>query len=213
MDKRYTDLMESYPEWFENLPGGIEILTDSARIKQVEREFQTKLGVIYEDDYILLLKDAVRFSDQTVAPYIRAYHKNSGGVSILVLCGDSILLLKHFRHSLRRWLWETPRGFGEKGQTISENARRELHEELGVAVTDVEFLGRLVPDAGIIGETVTLYVARIPAQSPITTEKHEGIQTTALFTKEAFQAAVVSGEILDGITIASVAYAEMKGFL
>lgn len=213
MDKKYRELMRERPELFANLSGGIEILTDPTLIEQMEREQGVTVGIVYEDEYLTLIKDAVRFADGVVGPYIRAYHKSSGGVSIAVLCGDKMLLLRHFRHSLRRWMWETPRGFGEAGQTTEQNAFRELYEELGVKPLTLTRLGVLTPDAGIIGEDVTLYLASIDADSPLVTEVHEGIERVALFTKEQIKAAILSGEITDGITVASLTYAELLGLI
>ena len=213
MDEKYVKLMTTRPELFCNLPGGIEILTSAEQISQVEQDYGMTVGVVYEDEYLTLIKDAVRFADGTVGPYIRAYHKNPGGVSVMVLCESKILLLRHFRHSLRRWMWETPRGFCEEGQTADQNALRELTEEIGVMPTKLQHLGTLVPDAGIIGESVQLYLARIAPDSAIVTEKHEGIEGAALFTKEQMEQAILSGEITDGITIASLTYATLQGLI
>ena len=209
---KYYDLMKKKPEWFRNLPNGIEILTDENEIASVEREYNTTIGVIYDDEYVIILKDAVRFPDGTKGPYIRTYHKHEGSVSILTIYKEKILLMKHFRHSLRDWLWETPRGFGEQNQSPLENATRELIEEIGSSPEKIRFLGQIVPDAGIVGQKITLYLAQIPTNSNIVTELHEGIQTFRLFTKNELKRAIASGEIIDGITIASIALAEYKGY-
>ena len=213
MDKKYKRLMSEVPKLFTNLPNGIEILTDTVDIERIEREYGISVGIVYEDEYLMLIKDAVRFTDGVEGPYIRAYHKNSGGASVLVLYGDKILLLKHFRHSLRNWLWETPRGFGESGQNSEENALRELEEELGLVVMEIYPLGLLYPDAGIIGEAVALYCVHVSPDTPIVTDNHEGISSVGLFTKEELYAAIISGEINDGITIASLTYAQLKGLI
>ena len=213
MDEKYKNIIKTHPELFANLPGGIEIIIDEALIHKMEMEYSTNVGIVYEDEYITLIKDAVRFADGVVGPYIRAYYKHSGGVSVMVLCEDKMLLLRHFRHSLRHWMWETPRGFGEFGQTSDENALRELYEEIGVTPMSIERLGMLVPDAGIIGESVTLYIARISPDSSIVTELHEGIERAAFFSKDQIKEAIVSGEITDGITIASLTYAELRGYI
>lgn len=213
MDKNYGNLMVEKPELFVNLPGGLEVITNAEHILQVERTFQTKLGIIYEDEYLILLKDAVRFPDDTVAPYIRAYHKHPGGVAVFVVNDGKILLIKHFRHSLRTWVWETPRGFCEENQSPTENALRELNEELGVFPISIDILGEVIPDAGIIGERITLFYAIIDSSDDMILEQHEGIKERRFFTKQEFKEAIVSGEIKDGITIASFTYAELKGLI
>ena len=213
MDKKYLEFLNSHPEWFINPEGGIEIITAPDLVREVEEKYHTSLGVIYEDDYLILLKDAVRFTDQVIAPYIRAYHKKPGGVSVLVICQGQLLLLKHFRHSLRTWLWETPRGFSESNQSPLENAMRELYEEIGVYTTNIEPLGVLAPDAGIIGERISLFYSIIEPDSLIRLEAHEGIFEHRLFSKQQVQAMIASGEITDGITISSLYMAELRGLL
>ena len=213
MNKNYLDFMKKRPELFVNVPHGIEIITDEAIISEIEHNLNTTVGILHEDPYIMLIRDAVRFPDGELGTYIRVYHRNTGGVSILVLCEDKVLLLKHFRHSLRNWLWETPRGFGEPGQTIEENAVRELYEEIGVRPLSIEHLGTLDPDAGVIGARINLFVARIAPDSKFIKETAEGIESVELFTKEQLKEAILAGEITDGITLSSLAYAKLKGII
>lgn len=213
MDKKYKQLIKERPELFKNISGGIEIITDEQLISRIEKDLTIDIGIIYQDEYMMLIKDLVRFSDGSLGPYTRVYHKNRGGVSVFVVCEDKILLLKHFRHSLRSWMWETPRGFGEAGQTTEQNALRELHEEIGVVPMDIVLLGTIFPDAGIVGERITLYCARIAPNSTITTETQEGIERADFFTKDQLKTAILSGEITDGITISSLVFAELKGLI
>ena len=213
MDEKYLRMLCEEPNLFKNLEGGIDIITDPKLINQIEKEHNTSIGVIYEDDYIILLKDAVRFADLKTGPYIRVYYKSHGGASIFVTYDDKILLIKHFRHSLRRWIWETPRGFTDAGESSAETAVREMSEELGVTVSTIEYLGDIFPDAGIIGEHVSLYCAKLNSCDKIRTEEHEGIKEIGLFSKEEFIAAIKSGEIADGITIASFTLATLKGVI
>ena len=131
----------------------------------------------------------------------------------MVVCGEKILLLKHFRHSLRMPIWETPRGFGEDGQSTLENAVREMREEIGVLPTEVLPLGCIAPDAGIVGETVNLYFARIEDTSGVLGELHEGIIEVRFFDKCEIKRAISDGEIIDGITISSITIAEYKGLI
>ena len=62
--------------------------------------------------------------------YIRILPRRpESAVAVLPVLNGKILLLRHFRHSLRKWMWEIPRGFGEYGITAAENAEKELREE------------------------------------------------------------------------------------
>ena len=213
MDQRYCELIDERPDLFINHVGGINILLDEQDILNVEHQFNTRIGVQYEDEYVLFLKDAVKFPDGEVAPYIRMYHKNAGGVAILPICDKKILLLRHFRHSLRKWIWETPRGFCEKNSSNISNAQRELSEELGILDFEITELGTIVPDGGIVGEIISLYFAQLNSDSVFKFEKHEGINEHCLLCKEDILSKIKNGEINDGITISSIMLAITKGLI
>ena len=133
MNKGYRELMLSESELFRNSgeQGEIRILTDQKEILQVERQLQREIGIVYEDEYIRLVRDAVVFPDMSKGTYIRILScRPESAAAVLPVSGGKILLLRHFRHSLRKWVWEIPRGFGEPSLTAEENAEKELERSI-----------------------------------------------------------------------------------
>ena len=59
---------------------------------------------------------------------------------IIVLRGDSVLVLRRGHAPKRGWL-DTPGGFIDAGESIEAAARRELREETGLAAGRMEWLG------------------------------------------------------------------------
>ena len=77
------------------------------------------VGVMFEDRYFLLLRDAVRFPDGSLGTYIRIGSRNpdSAGVAILPLLEEKVVLVRHYRHATQSWHLEIPRGFLSVGMT------------------------------------------------------------------------------------------------
>ena len=74
------------------------------------------------------------------------------GVTILPVVGESLGLLRSYRHPVDRWIWEIPRGFLDPGEEPAVAALRELEEESGL-ICDPD---RLVPLGGLMPEASTI---------------------------------------------------------
>jgi 8-oxo-dGTP pyrophosphatase MutT (NUDIX family) len=71
-------------------------------------------------------------------------------------------LLRVYRHAIKRYLWEIPRGFVDPGEPGRNSAKRELEEETGLTCAngDLEPLGVIAPEPGVLAARVQLFVAR-----------------------------------------------------
>jgi len=173
------------------------------------------MGVVYEDQYILLVRDTVRFRDGQVGAYIREFDTDPGaGAAVLPLLPDGrLLLIRHFRHGLRDWQWEIPRGFSEAGADGATTAARELAEEIGVDGVRVEPLGRIAAD----GARTEIFLARLAAGSlpaALSWEAcSEGIDERRLCTPAELAGLIAAGEITDEFLLAAWAFATAKGVL
>jgi len=95
-----------------------------------------------------------------VAPKIKTGDLISG-VAILPIVDGKLGLLRIYRHAIQRHLWEIPRGFVDPGESDRSSALRELEEETGLSCADddLESLGYLAPEPGILAARVHLFVA------------------------------------------------------
>ena len=209
--------MRSEPELFRNSgeQGEIRILTDEKEILQAERQLQREIGIVYEDEYIRLVRDAVVFPDMSKGTYIRILPRRSeSAVAVLPVSGGRILLLRHFRHSLRKWMWEIPRGFGEYGLTAEENAEKELREETGIKEIRLEYLGRICPDSGMSSDQVSVFFTEFPADCQLRKQdEREVVSEYRLISRKELREMAQSGEMIDGFTLSAVALAGLQGKL
>jgi len=83
------------------------------------------------------------------------------GVAVLPVLDGNFGLLKIFRHPVRAYTWEVPRGFVDAGETALDSAMRELEEETGLQCdfASVIDLGTVLPEPGIVAARTQLFAA------------------------------------------------------
>jgi ADP-ribose pyrophosphatase len=205
-DDAYERLRAERPRLFANPPGTpLEIVFDQPR---------PDTGVVYEDDYLKLVKDVVRFPSGRIGTYIRTVSAVDGEpVVVLATAPDGrVALVRHFRHGCREWHWEMPRGFAEPGTGGPANAAREMRDELGVSPAGVELLGRLDEQESEHKVGVYHAVADFPEHPPVTAEAiEEGIGEIVLVEVAELRRMIRTGEITDLYTLGAFALAVAAG--
>ncbi|SCL32672.1 ADP-ribose pyrophosphatase [Micromonospora pallida] len=223
--QEYAELRERMPEHFVNPPdAAVHILHDPAEVAAAERAKAealrarglptewSRVGVAYRDEYVTLVRDPVRFSDGSLGTYIRTMPgTDADGVVLLPVLDGSVVLVEHFRHAVRSWQLEAPRGFGEAGVPALEQAARELREELGAVPTRVVDLGLLHPDAGTATDQVHLYLVEIAEIGRL--DAVEGIRTARTYPAEKVGELIRDGVVTDSYTIAVWTRAWLRGLL
>ena len=68
-----------------------------------------------------------------------------------------IILIRQYRHAVRRFLWELPAGSVDPGEEPDHAAVRECHEEVGQVPTTVVRLAALFPTPGFCDEEMVFY--------------------------------------------------------
>jgi ADP-ribose pyrophosphatase len=222
----YLTFAQAHPTLFTNPPeSGFAVLLDEGEIHAAEQQAEQRLvamglpaewarvGIVFRDQYLLVLRDAVRFTDKTLGTYIRIVkdERTSPGVIVLPVYQKQVLLLRHFRHATRAWHLEVPRGFGTVGFSSEENAHRELEEEIEASIERVVPLGPVYPDAGMTAERDELFYADVSAYGK--EEEMEAIAAIMPTPIAEFERMIRENEITDGFTLAAYARAKLKGLL
>lgn len=218
----YLALAEQHPAWFEGPSDGMIIALSPERIAAIEEILGARyaarglpaewaqVGIRYEDPYLVLLVDAVVFPTGEVGVHHRVVRRTPGlaGVAVLPLLEGRIVLIRHFRHALRQWSWEIPRGGVEAGATGDETARTELMEEIGASIRQLVPLGVTYGAGSFMGMSVALYVAEISSIGDLA--RDEGIGAVRTLTVGEFEDMVRDGDVVDGFTLAAFLHARLR---
>lgn len=100
--------------------------------------------LVYRIGFVVL-----RIGSEIVRPRTR-------GVKCLVVHGDAVLLV---RHTYGPKQWDLPGGFCRRGEEFADAARREVAEELGVAIAGLADIGEEL--RGFYGRHETLRLFRV----------------------------------------------------
>jgi ADP-ribose pyrophosphatase len=121
-------------------------------------------------------------------------------VLIPVQDDGQVVLIRQYRHALKREIWELPAGGVNDGETAEVAASRECEEEIGQVPTTLERLGSFFPTPGYCDEEMIFFRASgLKAPAADSTRKpddDEDIETRAMSIADA-KAMVARGEIID----------------
>jgi ADP-ribose pyrophosphatase len=214
--------MRQNPEWFRNNPlGGITIVTsdedverarEEARKSRVAKGLMTadlRVGLIARDAYMTIVRDAVRFPDGSYGLYNRIIELSP--VAILPVLAGLSVMVEVFRHGLRDWSLEFPRGGSDPGESPEESAKREVKEEIGANVTRMTSLGEFTPGGSSLSMRAHLFAAEIDAIGNF--DVSEGVRSVRALAVAEIEQKIVSGAIIDGFTIALFTRARLSGLI
>lgn len=134
--------------------------------------------------------------------------EHPGGVGILALDGDDVLLVRQYRYAFSRVLTEIPAGKREPGEEPSVTARRELKEEIGAEAEKWTELGALIASPGCYGETLYLYLAQELTFGATHPDEDEFLDVLRMLFDQAVEQCM-RGELTDAKTVAALLKAKI----
>ena len=167
--------------------------------------------LIYQGKRISLVTESYVLPDGRDAEHVTVQHP--GAVVILPRADDGkFILVRQYRHSMRKTILEAPAGALEKGEDPLACAQREIREEVGERAEKWQALGQLYPTPGFCNEIQYLYLASELSADRIEADDDEFIEIEKYTFAELLEL-VRSGALSDGKTLSIILRAQALGFV
>lgn len=131
--------------------------------------------------------------------------RHPGSVVLLPLpAPDHVILIRQYRWSIDRWIWELPAGSLKAGEDPAAAAARECEEEIGLMPGRVERLRSFYPTPGFCDEEMIFFrcteLAAAPPESMVRGDEDEDLEPQTFSLAQA-RGMVDAGEIVDLKTV------------
>ncbi|MBI2361577.1 MAG: NUDIX hydrolase [Deltaproteobacteria bacterium] len=165
---------------------------------------------IYRNKWLSLREDQVVLPDGRESIYGVVTCGHCVGV-LPFLDPNAVLLVKQYRYVAKRPTWEMPTGGLHDGETIEAAAQRELGEEIGYRAGRLTLISAYHTSKSVLDETAHLFIGENLVKLELDPDETEFIEVRTFPLEEVLKM-VLSGEIVDSMTIIAVLHAaRMKG--
>lgn len=169
-------------------------------------EKQIDSTTIYDGAIMKVTKEHVLLQDGNTAVRECVYHH--GGVCILAIEDDEIILVKQFRYPNRCDTLEIPAGKLELGEDPDKACYREFEEETNRRAKNMRHILKMLPTPGYSSEILRIYEAEDfkEVEDSLQCDADEFLNIIKMPIDEAYKA-IFDGRIIDGKTVIAVMYA------
>ena len=158
--------------------------------------------IIHHGKVFTLVRENVTLENGTTTDV--EFIEHPGATAIIPFLDDTrIVLLKQYRHALKKFIWEIPAGTLDPQEEIIGCAKRELIEETGYSAGQWHRIGEITPVPGYSDERIHIYLATElqPAEQHL--DEDEVIQVQEVEFLKALEM-IGDGEIQDAKSIAGL---------
>jgi ADP-ribose pyrophosphatase len=104
---------------------------------------------------------------------VREYVRHPGGVAIVPVVDNNVILIQQFRIAVEREVIELPAGLMEPGEEPIQCAARELEEELGYRARELVPLASYYSSVGFADERMHIFLAVEPEKTKLKRDPDE----------------------------------------
>lgn len=153
---------------------------------------------LYEGKVVSLRVGDVRMDDGTVA--FREVVEHPGGVAVVPVLDDSVILIRQYRIAIERDILELPAGKLEGPEDPEQRGRAELEEETGYRARRMVPAGEIYASVGYTSELIHLYFAFDLHETEQNLEQDESIEVVEIPLGE-IEGMIARNELKDAKTI------------
>lgn len=234
MNSQELDYLSRLPENAryegDHTRGEIELVGEAGKVAKIVEELRNrfaalglprdaaKIGIVAEDEYILVTRDPVEFPSGKTGTYLRIFERSGldgpAGVVMLPMRNGVVYLRKVFRHATRRWELECPRGFRPQGMSLQEAVRQEMAEEIGLSIRDIRDLGCISANTGLLAGSARAFLVLVEEGRPEPRpEETEAFGEFVILDPRGLFEKIRAGEIRDGFTLSALQLAQAHNLL
>ena len=107
---------------------------------------------------------------------VREYVRHPGGVAIVPVVDNNVVLIQQFRIAIEREVIELPAGLLEPEEEPIQCAARELEEELGYRARELVLLASFYSSVGFADERMHIFLAVEPEKTKLKRDPDERIR-------------------------------------
>ena len=196
--------------------GEIELIPDMSADEAGTGSLE--VGVVYEDAYVCIVRDRVRFPSGRSGYYIRIFETadltGRAGAVVIPVRDRRILFRWGYRHATRGWELEVPRGMRKAEADTAAVAREELLQEMGLTARRIDLLGSVLPNSGLLASVVDVFAAWVEGVAqPPAPEESEALGRFEELEWEEVLRRIAAGELRDGLSISALMLFQARGCL
>ena len=83
----------------------------------------------------------------------------TSATALALTANNKVLMVRQYRHPIGEVILETPGGFIDPGEDFATGMKRELREETGYAFDNIEYVGRVAANPGVLNNYTELFLA------------------------------------------------------
>lgn len=158
---------------------------------------------VYSGKILSVKLSTVELPDQKYSKREIVLHDNA--VAVVSIHDDKILLVKQYRISVDKIIYEVPAGMIEHDENPKDAALRELEEETGYRAKNIEYLTEFYSTPGFCTEKLSIFYAKDLEFVGQNLDEGEKLEVVEMPLEDAMSM-IESGEIMDGKTISSILF-------
>jgi ADP-ribose pyrophosphatase len=160
--------------------------------------------------YFTARQDRCQREDGTIVDPYFVVELPTSATALPITEDGKIVLVKQYRHPINEVILEIPGGFIDEGEDFTAGMKRELLEETGYAFTNIEPLGRVAANPGVLNNYTELFLATGGKKVSIQQLDHNEEIEIVLVTAEELIEMLIKQEIKQSLHVNCIFFALMK---
>ncbi len=145
--------------------------------------------------YFTAREDRCEMPDGTIVDPYFVVEMPASVCAMAITEDGEVILIKQYRHPIAESIWELPGGFIDEKESGENAMARELLEETGYRFSDMQYLGTVAGNPGVLNNFTGLYLATDGVKTGTQQLDHNEEIEIQLFTLENVRAMLMNNEI------------------